>query len=143
DPSSDNYQYYRGGSYDNQQADIIERYKKFNGFEGNSITTQDSPESYPIQATTLPTTEDVNQDLTLGEAESYYQYEVEMPDSQISLGDWLVGTIYMTDVVDGVDPDGRQVKWYQLKIPVRDGKSINNMQVLRSIRYMRVVTKGF
>ena len=143
DPSNDNYQYYRGGSYDNQQADIIDRYKKFNGFEGNSITTQDSPESYPIQATTLPTTEDVNQDLTLAEAESYYQYEVDMPDPQISPGDWQVGNNYITDVVDGVAPDGRQVKWYQFKIPVREGKSINNIQDLRSIRFMRLVTKGF
>lgn len=143
DPSTDNYQYYRGGSYDNQQADIIERYKRFNGFEGNSITTQDSPESYPIQATTLPTTEDVNQDLTLGEAESYFQYEIEMPDPQISPGHWQVGNNYITDVVDGVAPDGRQVKWYQFKIPVREGKSINNIQDLRSIRFMRLITTGF
>ncbi len=143
DPSTDNYAYYRGGSYDNQGTDILQRYKRFNGFEGNSITTQDSPESYPIQATTLPTTEDINQDLTLAEAESYFQYEVDLPDPQASPGAWQVGNNYITDVVDGIASDGRQVKWYQFKIPVREGKSINNIQDLRSIRFMRLVASGF
>lgn len=144
DPSSDNYKYYRDKSYDNAGADIIERYKHYNGFEGNSITTQDDTENnFPTQATTLPTTEDVNQDLTLGEAESYYQYEVDMPDPQISPGAWQVGNNYITDVVEGVASDGRTVKWYQFKIPVREGKSINNIQDLRSVRFMRLVTTGF
>ncbi len=143
DPSTDNFHYYRGSDYDNQGLDILERYKRFNGFEGNSITTQDSPEDYPTQATTLPTTEDVNQDLTLGEAESYFQYEIDMPDPQGDPGSWQVGNNYITDVVDGIASDGRQVKWYQFKIPVREGKSVNNIQDLRSIRFMRLVTTGF
>jgi len=141
DPSSDNYAHFRDQDY--AGVDILQRYKRFNGFEGNSITTQDNAEDYPTQATTLPTTEDVNQDLTLAEAESYYQYEVDLPDPQVSPGDWQVGNNYITDVVDGVASDGRQVKWYQFKIPVREGKSINNIQDLRSIRFMRLVATGF
>jgi len=143
DPSNDDYQYYRGGEYDNLGTDIAARYKKFNGFEGNSITTQDSPESYPVQATTLPTSEDINQDLTLAEAESYYQYEIDLPDPQVAPGAWQVGNNYITDVVEGIAPDNRKVKWYQFKIPVREGKSINNIQDLRSVRFMRMVTTGF
>ncbi len=144
DPSTDNYKYYRDQSYDNTGADIIDRYKQYNGFEGNSITTQDDQvNSFPTQSTTLPTTEDINQDLTLSEAESYYQYEVNMPDPQVAPGAWQVGNNYITDVVDGVASDGRTVKWYQFKIPVREGKSINNIQDLRSVRFMRLVTTGF
>ncbi|MCA1763442.1 MAG: cell surface protein SprA [Flavobacteriales bacterium] len=146
DPSSDNYRFYRGSDYDNEGADIIDRYKQFNGFEGNSITTQDSQEegnNFPTQATTLPTTEDVNQDLTLTEAESYYQYSIDLPDPQVSPGAWQVGNNYITDVTEGVDPDGRTVNWYQFKIPVREGRSINNIQDLRSVRFMRMVTTGF
>lgn len=143
DPSSDNFRFFRGSEYDAQNADILERYKAFNGFEGNSVTTQDSPEDYPTQATTLPTTEDINQDLTLGEAESYYQYEVDLPDPLIEPGAWQVGNNYITNVVDGVAPDGRQVKWYQFKIPVREGKAFGGIRDLRSIRFMRMVTTGF
>ncbi len=143
DPSTDNYRYYRGSEYDAQGTDILERYKSFNGFEGNSVTTQDSPESYPTQATTLPTTEDINQDLTLAEAEQYFEYSIDMPDPQLIPSAWQVGNNFITDVVDGIAPDGRNVKWYQYKIPVRSGKSINNIQDLRSIRFMRIVMKGF
>jgi len=143
DPSTDNYHFYRGSDYDAQSLDILERYKRFNGFEGNSVTTQDSPEPYPTQATILPTTEDINQDLTLGEAESYYQYSLDLPDPQINPGSWAVGNNYITDVVEGVAPDGRVVNWYQFKIPVREGQSVNNIQDLRSIRFMRLIATGF
>lgn len=144
DPSSDDYMYYRSSYYDSQGTDIIGRYKRYNGFEGNSITTQDDTENnFPTQATTLPTTEDINQDLTLAEAESYFQYEVDLPDPQVAPGAWQVGNNYITDVVDGIAADGRSVKWYQFKIPVRDGKAINNIQDLRSVRFMRLVTTGF
>lgn len=143
DPSSDNYHYYRGGDFDAMNLDVIERYKRYNGFEGNSVTSEDSPESYPTQATTLPTTEDVNQDLTLAESESYLQYEINLPDPQVDPQAWQVGNNYITDVTEGKAPDGRFVKWYQFKIPVREGKSINGMQDLRSVRFMRLITTGF
>ena len=143
DPSNDNFQFFRSAVYDNQGADILERYKAFNGFEGNSRTTQDSPEGFPVQATTLPTTEDVNQDLTLAEAESYFQYEIDLPDPLVSPDAWQVGNNFITDAVDGVAPDGRSVRWYQFKIPVRNGQSINNIQDLRSVRFMRMITTGF
>jgi cell surface protein SprA len=143
DPSTDNFKFYRSSVFDAQGTDIIDRYRDFNGFEGNSVTTQDSPEPYPTQATTLPTTEDTNQDLTLGEAEQYYQYSIDMPDPQVAPTAWQVGNNYITDVIDGIAPDGRQVRWYQYKIPVRDGQSINNIQDLRSIRFMRIVLSGF
>src|SRR5690606_18190092 len=38
DPSSDNFHYYRGSDLDEQQIGILQRYKNFNGPEGNSPT---------------------------------------------------------------------------------------------------------
>ncbi len=143
DPSTDNYRFFRDPFYDNNNVDILERYKQFNGFEGNSVTTQDSDAGYPQQATILPTSEDINQDLTLAEAESYYQYQISLPDPQLSPGSWQVGNNYITDVTNGIAADGREVRWYQFKIPVREGRAINNIQDLRSIRFMRLIAKGF
>ena len=65
DPSSDNFHYFRGTDYDNQQLGILERYKKYNGPEGNSPTSEMSQESYPTSGTTLPDMEDINRDNTL------------------------------------------------------------------------------
>ncbi|HEX3009905.1 MAG TPA: hypothetical protein VHO90_20055, partial [Bacteroidales bacterium] len=36
DPSNDDFHYYRGSDYDNQRLGILERYKRYNGYEGNS-----------------------------------------------------------------------------------------------------------
>ena len=55
DISKDNYHYYRGDDYDTEQRNIIERYKYWNGHEGNSPTpemsSQLNAEGYPTQAT--------------------------------------------------------------------------------------------
>jgi len=140
DPANDDYHYFRGSDLDGQQLDILERYKRFNGLEGNSVATVDSPEPYPTQATTLPSTEDVNQDLTLDGSESYFEYEVEFhPESHPSM---QVGNNYITDrLVTQVD--GREVVWYQFKVPVQDFSRRFNIQDFRSIRFMRMVMRGW
>ncbi|MBU0486379.1 MAG: hypothetical protein KKD31_00335, partial [Bacteroidetes bacterium] len=48
---------------------MLDRYKAFNGMEGNSPTSEQSPESYPTQATTTPDVEDINKDNTLSQHE--------------------------------------------------------------------------
>src|SRR5690606_23864697 len=42
DPSSDNFQYFRGPDLDAQQAGILKRYERFNGPEGNARTPEQS-----------------------------------------------------------------------------------------------------
>ncbi|NOR75902.1 MAG: cell surface protein SprA, partial [Draconibacterium sp.] len=78
DPSSDDFHYYRGTDYDEQEVDILARYKKYNGPEGNSYTDEISPENYPTAASTIPDIEDINNDNTLNEYERYYQYKVSI-----------------------------------------------------------------
>jgi hypothetical protein len=78
DPSNDDYRFFRGTDFDDTGADILERYKRFNAPEGNSVTDEDSPEDYPTQQTTMPTTEDINQDQNLSESESYFHYRVRL-----------------------------------------------------------------
>lgn len=143
DPSNDNYHYYRGSDYDNQNLDIIARYKRYNGLEGNSPTTQDSPESYPTSATAIPSNEDVNLDNNLSESESYYQYRVSIRPQ-----DMVVGQNYITNVVEANPelPNGEEkpVKWYQFKIPVRDAEAaIGGIQDLRAIRFIRMFMRGW
>lgn len=142
DPSNDDYSYFRGSDYDDDQLDILERYKRFNGLDGNSITTSDSQqfESYPLQSTTLPSTEDVNQDLTLDGSESYFEYEVDFePPSSPTM---QVGQNYITDKLVA-EVDGREVVWYQFKVPVADFDRRVNIQDFRSIRFMRMVMRGW
>ena len=145
DPSGDNFHYFRGSDYDNLQLNTLERYKEFNGMDGNSVTTADSNEDFPTQGTTLPSTEDINQDQNLSKSESYFQYKVELtPNLQ-------VGQNYVTDIADRVanTVDGpKNVRWYQFKIPLRDlgingAKRVNGIQDFRSIRFIRMFMKGW
>ena len=39
DPAGDNYHFFRGFDYDEQRLGVLERYKRYNGVEGNSLST--------------------------------------------------------------------------------------------------------
>ncbi|MCB9170499.1 MAG: cell surface protein SprA [Flavobacteriales bacterium] len=141
DPSGDDYKFFRAQEYDAlPAADMLLRYKEYNGLEGNSVTDEDSPEDYPTQATTLPSTEDINQDQNLSESESYFQYKVDLRPEHM-----VVGENYITDRVLGTDPNsGKQVYWYQFKVPIRDpDRVVNGIQDFRSIRFMRMFLKDW
>ena len=143
DPSSDNFHYFRGSDYDAVELDILERYKKYNGVEGNSPTSSQSPENYPTSATTLPNVEDINRDNTLNESERYYQYVIDMQPSKM-----VVGQNYITDVFNAsanlADGTTANVKWYQFKIPVKDPDLVvGNIYDFKSIRFIRILMREF
>lgn len=143
DPSSDDYNYYLDDNFDAAQLDILKRYKKFNGMEGNSPTTEMSDTAnasgYPTQASIQPDNEDINQDNNLSESESYFQYRVSMRPNDLA----QVGQNYITN--KQIYQNGNKTEtWYQFKVPLRDfEKKINGIQDFRSIRFMRMFLKNF
>lgn len=144
DPSADDYHYFRGTDYDEADLKIVERYKYFNNAEGNSPTDDQSPESYPTSATSLPNLEDMNNDNTLSEEERYYQYVISLsPDNMV------VGENYINDIYEAVPdplPDGTRptTKWYQFRIPIHNpDKVVNGMSGFNSIRFLRMFMRGF
>ncbi|MFH1004786.1 MAG: cell surface protein SprA [Bacteroidota bacterium] len=143
DPSSDFYHYYRGNDYDAQSLGTLERYKNYNGLEGNSPVTSGS---YPTASTTLPNTEDINRDNNLSENEGYYQYKIKVSPADFSPAN--VGKNFITDVVSGngttIDNQPVDVKWYQLKIPVSAFEAkYGNIEDFKLIRFIRVLMRGF
>lgn len=146
DPSNDNYHYFRGADYDDDPtySSILERYKKYNGTEGNSPEQGDNAAGNSTLATNLPDVEDINGDNTLSESERYFQYKVMLDPNSMQ-----VGQNYITDVYDakGIrlpNSQSGEVKWYQFKIPVRDpDKIVGGIQDFQSIRFMRMFMKGF
>ena len=144
DPSADNYLYFRGSASDQANLNTIERYKFFNGYEGNANTS--SPEGYPITATTVPNTEDINQDITLNQIESYFQYKVSLRPGD--MGESNIGSNYITDsfVTTKTTANGeeRSIRWYQFKVPIQEfEKRVGNIPDFRSIRYIRMFLKGW
>lgn len=148
DPSSDDYHYFRGTDYDNASVSILNRYKKYNGVDGNSPASGHVPngsmaENYPVQATTIPNAEDINKDNTLNESERYFQYKVQLRPNKMR-----VGENYITDSLPAIItlPNGNpaSVTWYQFKIPIHSpDQVVGNIQDFKSIRFMRMFMKGF
>jgi cell surface protein SprA len=143
DPAGDNYHYFRGSDYDRAETDILTRYKYYNGTEGNSTASEDSPERYDISAKMVPDVEDLNQDNTLNENEKYYEYKVSLRPNDMEEGrNYIVNKRTVNvNLANGTSED---VTWYQFKIPVKEyRRKIGSIQDFKTIRFMRMYMTGF
>lgn len=135
DPSGDNFQYYLGGELDERDAKILDRYKRFNGMEGNSPADAGTRSS-----TTFPDNEDLNRDNTISDVESYYQYKIDLRPGQLEPG----VNPYVVDQVDVNTSSGDQVTWYQFRIPIREFESrVGGIEGFKSIRFVRMFMTGW
>lgn len=143
DPAGDDYHYSRGRDYDNLHLGILDRYKYINNPEGNSVSSEDSPESYDISYKRTPDVEDINQDYTLNEYEKYYQYHISMRPEDLQ-----VGQNYIVDKrVSSVklrNGEFADATWYQFRIPVDEyEKAFGGINGFTSIRFVRMFLTGF
>lgn len=134
DPAADNYQYYL-----NVSGEIIDRYKNYNGVEGNSpVAVGDTNRG----SGTTPDTEDINKDNTMNTIDAYYKYQIPIGPNAIP------GVGYVVDARE--NPSERMEegttprRWLLYKIPVKNmTDSVGSLNSLRSIRFMRMVVAGF
>jgi len=143
DPSNDDFMYYLSDYYDSIQADILTRYKNFNGVEANSPI---NPGNINVQSiTTMPDVEDVNHDNTLDNYEAYYQYKIHLSPEDMKVGENYIVNKVVTTAMSL--PNGKTdvpVTWYQFKIPIHQpDKVVGNVQGFNSIRFMRMFLRGF
>ena len=145
DPAGDNFHYYRGSDYDQEEVSILNRYKHFNGTEGNSPATEQQKESYGTASTLTPDIEDINLDNTLNEYEKYYQYKVILRPDMMEVGRQHI-TEKKVRKVTLRNGETQEVTWYQFKIPLRgDSASVQKVGSVRnwkSIRFMRMYLTG-
>ena len=134
DPAADDYNYYLNAS-----GDVLERYKNYNGTDGNSAVSIDTPNR---GATTFPDVEDINRDNTMNTINAYYEYSIDMKPVM------EVGQNYVTDIrntqVELPDGTTTEARWLQFKIPVSQPQNtIGSITDFRSIRFMRLFMTGF
>ncbi len=143
DPSGDRYHFYRGYDFDEQKLSILERYKHYNGTNGNSLSAEDATDGLYQSARSVPDVEDINQDNTLNEYERYFQYKVSIRPS-----DFVVGKNYIIDKkttkVTTRNNKEQEVTWYQFNIPLREyEKKVGSITDFSTIRFMRMFMTGF
>jgi len=135
DPSKDNYTYFL-----NAEGDIFQRYKQYNGSQGNSpdTFTQTNRGAAP-----QPDVEDINRDNTMNTIDSYFEYQVDLSPSVLNENNPQINDIKTRDVQL---PNGqtRQVKWYQFRLPISEPTSaIGGITDIRSVRFARLYLNGF
>ncbi|KJD32622.1 SprA protein [Tamlana nanhaiensis] len=149
DPSNDNYTYFL-----NAEGDIFERYKKYNGVEGN---TPDTFSDTNRGANTQPDVEDINRDNTMNTIDSYYEYELDitrqnLPESEVEFENLPNSNPlkeYLRDFKSRPRtlPNGERVnvRWYQFRIPVQGdlARAVGGITDLRSVRFTRLFLKEF
>ncbi|MEO7175065.1 MAG: cell surface protein SprA [Saprospiraceae bacterium] len=136
DPANDDFKYYRDKEYDDADAGLFERYRKFNNPEGNSkVANQNDLNS----ATNIPDSEDLNRDNTLSETEAYFQYEIPIENDgtgQLKFNNFITDTVSI--------PSRPGEIWYRFKIPVDQfTNAVGGIQDFRTIRFVRMFFNGF
>jgi cell surface protein SprA len=134
DPAGDDYTYYL-----NTSGSILERYKNYNGVDGNSEVDITNPNR---GSSTVPDVEDINRDNTMNTINAYYEYSIDVQPKM------TVGQNYITDIrntqVTLANGEVTDSRWIQFKIPVTQPENtIGNISDFRSIRFMRMFMTGF
>ena len=146
DPSGDNYHHFRGSDYDtdDKYESILERYKNYNGPQGNSPSESQWTESYSTSSTTLPDNEDINNDNTLSESERYYQYEINLDPNNMVVGKNHISDIFEASNIALANGEVGSVKWFQFRIPIKQpDRVVGSIEDYSSIRFMRMFLRGF
>lgn len=138
DPAQDNYE-----NFLSAQGNIIERYKRYNGTQGNSpVQLTDNNRG----STTYPDVEDVNRDNTMNTIDAYYEYTINIQPNLQEGQNYVTNVMETTASLTGYGPNGETTtpaRWIQFKIPITDGTPFGGISDLRSIRFMRIYLTGF
>ncbi len=143
DPAGDNYHFFRGYDYDDMRLGILDRYKHYNGVEGNSLSPDESSDPLYQSSRSVPDVEDINQDNTLNEYERYFQYRVSIRPEDLQVGKNFITDKQVAHVLcrDGSYQDA---EWYQFKIPLSAyEKIVGTITDFSTIRFARIFMTGF
>jgi cell surface protein SprA len=143
DISNDNYAHFRDESaYDTNNDPAFVKYRKFNNPQGNTPTAQGS--QFSNSYTQYPDAEDLNQDNTSDETESYFEYKI--PINPDGTGESMEMNDYITDQITVPDPNDQynNKTWYRFKVPVQQFTSkVGGIQDFRAIKFMRIYLTDF
>ena len=84
DPAGDDFHHYRGQTT-RLRLPILQRYKYFNGTEGNSSVRRGG-DGYSTAATVTPDTEDINGDYSMNELNRYYEWKISLRPEDLVAG---------------------------------------------------------
>lgn len=161
DPANDNFANFLDPDVFDQEDPLFLRYMKFNNVEGNTPdrsnnnnNNNNNPAFRTQAGNPQPDNEDLNQNKSLDEGESYFEYNVPFArnaDGSLDTTSFVVSRYY-TDQRTVTNPaTNDQETWYRFSVPLiqdlEDGTNgyniIGGIQGFRSIQFMRMIFDGF
>ncbi len=133
DPSADNFVYILDESYDEADAKIVQRYKSWNGMEGNSPISASTNQDFIPASSTLPDNEDINVDNTISDLEEYFEYRLPLLPGQLRAGEEYI----IDEISNG------EATWYLYRIPIQDVGTPIGTPSFENIKYVRMYLTGF
>lgn len=148
DPSNDNFVFFNSREL-NEVSDLISRMKGFNGYEGNAPINpqgdaQNNLDNQISRGNRFPDTEDINNNKTLDQAESFWEYEVnikKLPNAN-EIDTTNLKYFRQTRRVSRGAGNPSEV-WYRFQIPIKSGTSQNGITDFTGIQFMRMYFTGF
>jgi len=141
DPSNDNFTYFLDEDKFGPGSTLFDRYYYYNGTEGNSPPPKEGDNNVRA-STNIPDSEDINNDNTMSENESYFEYVVQLdkdPNGSNASGNLNPNNPQITDIVN--TPDGT---WYRFRLPLDEHtRAVGGISDFRSIRFMRMFLTQF
>ncbi|WP_420580564.1 cell surface protein SprA [Reichenbachiella sp.] len=132
DVAADDFEYFLSDNYDQRNAKILERYKKFNGIEGNSPIGAGT-NGFTASATNLPENEDLNKDNYINTLEAYREFEIDLRADDLQVG--------KHNIVDKAVSD--EATWYLFRIPINQPTRTVGEYTEESNRFIRMYMTGW
>ncbi len=132
DPAGDDWKYFNDDSYINETS-LVQRYKNYSNPHGNR------PDGNNEERGGQPfgEGEDLNNNKSLEQGESYYEFEVPIFHN----GSGEIDVTSNQYIRQEKEVDGN--KWYRFQIPIVSGRAVGGIEGLRSIQFARMYLTGF
>ncbi|MBK9256009.1 MAG: cell surface protein SprA [Saprospiraceae bacterium] len=140
DPANDNFVFFNDSSLETEN-NLLNRFKNFNGPEGNAPLNNAGGATEFVRGNRYPDTEDLNNNKSLDQAESYYEYRVKIKNNNGELD--TLNLDFYRQTLEVPKENGRTEKWYQFQIPINKGTPIGDIAGFRSIQFMRLYMTNF
>ncbi|MEP2025071.1 MAG: cell surface protein SprA [Reichenbachiella sp.] len=130
DVAADDFEYFLSDNYNQRNAKVLERYKKFNGLEGNSPLSSGNND-FAASATIAPDKEDLNGDtyITSSADEAYREFKIDLQPGELRVGEH--------NIVDKVNAEDG-ASWYLFRIPINQPTDTKGDYTVQSNKHIRL-----
>jgi cell surface protein SprA len=141
DPSADNFRYFGDRTFP-ETVPLLSRLTQFNNPQGNApLRASQGGDQTFLRGNRFPESEDLNNNRSLDQGESYYNYVLKVQNKGGKIDSITAGSYYK-QVRRIVNANGVEEFWYRFQIPLTSGQA-RNISGFRSIQFMRMYFTKF